>query len=114
MRVSQAAFGCSPCLKEERKVKKFLYLTYGFEKPTPEIMNAWKAWFAEIGEHIVEQAHLPRGAEITEEGQRELPLDLEAITGYMVVKAESFEEAVKLAESNPFITGIRIYEVASG
>ncbi len=26
-------------------VKKFLFLHYGFEKPTPEIMSAWGKWF---------------------------------------------------------------------
>ena len=26
---------------KESEVKKFMFLTYGFEKPTPEIMQAW-------------------------------------------------------------------------
>ena len=29
----------------ERDVNKYMFLHYGFEKPTPEIMDAWGQWF---------------------------------------------------------------------
>ena len=53
------------------------------------------------------------GREITKSGTSELNLDLEACTGYMIVKADDMDEAVKLGESCPIITGLRIYEMQS-
>jgi len=95
-------------------VKKFVYLTFGFEKPTPEIMQAWKKWFEEIKSNILEQGHFPRGHEISKSGAKPLPMGPDSITGYVMVKAESFDDAVKMAETNPFIKSIRIYEVMAG
>ena len=92
-------------------MKKFLFLTYGFEKPTPEIMAAWNEWFESIKDHIVDKAHLPRGLEISKEGRKDLPMNLEAITGFMIVTAESFEKAENMAAGNPYITSIRVYEI---
>jgi hypothetical protein len=40
-------------------------------------------------------------------------MDLEAITGFMVVNADSLDDAEKMAQSNPFITSIRVYELMS-
>lgn len=99
-------------------MKKFLFLTYGFEPPTPAIMQAWGRWFEELGDRVVERAHLPRGREISKAGVRDLPLGPgatpDAITGFVIVRAASFEEAERLAASNPFITSIRLYELAGG
>ena len=95
-------------------MKKFMFLTYGFEKPTPEIMQAWNKWFQEIGDNILEQGHFPRGKEISDKGAKELPLAPDSITGYLLVKAESFEHATKMAETNPYVSSIRLYEIMSG
>lgn len=95
-------------------MKKFVFITIGFEPPTPEIMADWMAWFESIKDNVIEKGHLPRGLEISKAGKKDLPMDLDAITGFMLVEAESFEEATKLAETNPFITSIRIYELMSG
>lgn len=95
-------------------MNKYLFLTYGFEKPTPEIMKAWGAWFETIKDKVVEKGHLPRGCEISRTGVRELPLGSDSITGYVVVRAESFEAAAKMAERNPYISSIRIYELMAG
>ncbi len=95
-------------------MKKFMFLTYGFEKPTPEIMQAWNKWFDEIGEHIIEQGHFPHGKEISDAGVKELPLAPDSITGYLLVKAESAEQAEKMAASNPYVSSIRFYEIMSG
>lgn len=95
-------------------MKKFIFLTFGFEKPTPEIMQAWGKWFEAIRDNVVEKGHFPRGREISKAGVRELTLTPDAITGYVVVKAENFEAASKMAESNPFVASIRIYELMAG
>jgi hypothetical protein len=44
-------------------MKKFIFLSYGYKTPTPEIMGAWGKWFASIAERIVEQEGLGSGRE---------------------------------------------------
>ena len=47
-------------------MKKFMLLHIGFEQPTPEIMEAWKAWFASIADRQIDKSdpswktHVPR------------------------------------------------------
>jgi hypothetical protein len=88
-----------------------MMLHFGFENPTPHIMAAWKAWFDSIADRQVDQGGFSGGREISKSETRELPWDRESITGYNIVKAESLDEAEKLARSNPFIASIRIYEL---
>lgn len=92
-------------------MKKFVLLHMGFENPTPEIMDAWNTWFESIADQTVENVGFGGGREISKSGTKDLPWDMEAITGYSVIEAESLDEAEKLASSNPFISSIRIYEV---
>ena len=94
-------------------MKKFVFLSFGYEKPTPEIMAAWGAWFESISDKMVDQGGFSSGREISKNGTRDLPMNMESITGYNVIEAESLDAAVKLAQDNPFIASIRIYEVRS-
>ena len=94
-------------------MKKFVYLHFGFEKPTPEIMEAWGTWFESISDKVVDQGGFSNGREISKSGTRDLPMNMESITGYNVIEAESLDAAEKLARNNPFIESIRIYEVRS-
>ena len=99
---------------EERTVKKFLLLHYGFEKPTPEIMAAWGKWFASMKDNIIDMGgHFSGGREISKAGAKDLPLGLESITGFTIVSANSLDDAEKMAQSNPYISSIRVYEVMS-
>lgn len=41
-------------------------------------------------------------------------MDKEAITGYTIIEAESLAEAEKIAQENPYITSIRVYEIMRG
>ena len=91
-------------------MKNFLFLSFGFEQPTDEIMAAWGKWFESVGDKFVDMgAPLAAGREITSTGTSELTLDLAAITGYCVIKATDMDEAVKIA--GPPITSNRIYEI---
>jgi hypothetical protein len=94
-------------------MKKLLYLTYGFRTPTPEIMKAWSEWFASIKASVVDMAGLGPGLEISEIGTKLLQPGLDSITGYMIVTAESLDAAEKMAQGNPYITSIRVYELMS-
>jgi hypothetical protein len=89
-----------------------MLLHFGFEKPTPEIMAAWGKWFESVADKTVDQGGFHGGArEISHGGSRDLPMGMESITGYSIINAESLEDAEKIAESNPFIASIRVYEI---
>jgi hypothetical protein len=90
-----------------------MLLHFGFEKPTPAIMQAWQAWFESIAGNQVDQGGFSGGREISKRGSRDLPWDMASITGYNIIEAESLEAAEKLARSNPFVASIRIYELRS-
>lgn len=94
-------------------MKKFVLLHVGFKTPTPEIMEAWGKWFESIGDKTVDNVGLGAAREITRDGSKELPLGLDSITGYSIINAEDIDEAEKIAQTCPFITGIRVYEVRS-
>lgn len=98
-------------LIEESEVKKFMLLHFGFEKPTPYIMKAWKSWFESIADRQIDQGGFSGGREISKSGSTDLPWNMESITGYNIIEAESLEAAEKLALGNPFISSIRIYEI---
>jgi len=92
-------------------MKKFMFLSYGFVKPTPEIMAAWGKWFESIADKMVEGGNFPRGREISKSGTKELPLGMESITGYCIFKAESLDAAEKIARDCPYIASNRVYEI---
>lgn len=94
-------------------MNKYMLLHFGFEKPTPEIMAAWKAWFESIADRTVDNGGFHGGArEISKSGSRDLPMVMDSITGYSIITAESLEEAERIAKDNPFIASIRVYEIS--
>jgi hypothetical protein len=92
-------------------MKKFALLTIGFTQPTTEIMESWNQWFTSIKDRIEDQVGLRNGVEVTKDSITELPMDKNAITGYLVIKAENKDEAIKIAHSCPMITRTEVYEV---
>ena len=62
---------------------------------------------------IADQIGLGNGKEVTKNGITELPMDKDAITGYLVINAENIDEAIKIAQSCPMITSTKVYEVMS-
>lgn len=94
-------------------MKRYMLLHIGFEMPTPEIMQAWNAWFESIADRTIEHGGFHGAArELTHDGVQELKMGPGAITGFSIVKAADIDEAVKLASENPFIDSIRIYEIS--
>ena len=94
-------------------MKKFVLITIGFTQPTPEIMESWMQWFKSIEDKIADQIGLSNGKEVTKNGIRELPMDKDAITGYLVINVENIDEAMRIAQSCPMITSTKVYEVRS-
>ena len=92
-------------------MSRYMLLHVGFEKPSDEIMAAWKAWFESVADVSVEHGGFMGGREITHAGTAELPWGPDAMTGYSIIEADSLDEAERLASGNPFIKGIRIYEI---
>lgn len=92
-------------------MKKFMFIHFGFEPPTPEIMAAWGKWFESIANVQVEQGGFMGGREISSDGTRDLPWGMDSITGYNIIEAEDLDAAEEIAKSNPFITSIRVYEM---
>lgn len=96
-------------------MKKFVMLHVGFEKPTPDIMAAWGRWFESIKDKTVDMGNvgLMGGREVSKDGTEDLAWGLDSITGMSFIQAESMEEAEKIAQSCPYISSIRVYEVRS-
>jgi hypothetical protein len=88
-------------------VKKFCLLLFGLEKPTPEIMKAWRVWFESIADRTVDQGGFSGAREISSAGTKDLPMGMESITGYNIIEAE------KIAKDNPYIASIRVCEIRS-
>ena len=76
-------------------------------------MKAWMAWFESISAKQVDQGGFIGGREISKSGTRDLTWNMESITGYNIIEAETLDAAEKLARSCPFIASIRIYELRS-
>jgi len=65
-----------------------------------------------IADKVVDQGGLWGGArEISDAGTKDMPLGLESITGSSIVNADSLDAAEKIAQSNPYIASIRVYEI---
>lgn len=93
-------------------MKRFMLLHFGFETPTAEIMAAWGKWFESIADRTVEHGGFHGAArEISHGGAKDLPRGMESITGYSIINAESLDEAERIAQDNPFIASIRVYEI---
>ena len=96
-------------------MKKFILITVGFKQPTPEIMEKWMQWFKSIADKIESQVGLMNGKEISKDGNvKELEMDLEALTGYLIIKAENMHKAQEIARKCPMITSTLVYEIKEG
>lgn len=92
-------------------MKRFLFLYYGYEAPTQEIMDAWSNWFASIEDRLIDGGSpFAAGREITHAGTRELSPETGAAAGYSIIEAQDMDEAERIARRCPIIAGVRVYE----
>ncbi len=94
--------------------KKFMFLSVGFEKPTPELMAAWQAWFAAIADRTLDQGGLWGGGhQFDKNGDSPLPLRGDSLTGYLIFTADNIEEAKGIVAQCPIIMSNQVYEIMS-
>lgn len=78
-----------------------------------KLMEAWGEWLGSMGSAVVDkgEAFKANGKSITADGVVEAD---NRLTGYSVVEAKDFDEALSLAKNNPMVMGrsgtIEIYE----
>ena len=93
-------------------MKKFMILHYGFETPTPKVMEAWNAWFDAIADRQVEKGGLREGREISPTGAKKLPFGKDSLTGYTIIRAKSLDEAEGIAKECPIVASTQVYGIA--
>ena len=93
---------------------KFLVLFHDKWEMKPEVMDAWQAWFARVGDRLVDSGNpFAVGLEVTHTGSRELSNGDGGATGYSIISAESREEAEQLLVDCPFSSSVRLYEASA-
>ena len=91
---------------------RFVFVQYGFEPPTDEIMAAWRGWFEMLGDRVVASyGPLIAGVAVNHDGVEPLEPRGGDATGISIVEADDLAEAQTLAEACPFIDGVHVYEI---
>jgi len=68
------------------------------------IMQAWTAWFGELGERLVDGGN-PASATRTIAANGSVSDDANGPSGYSIIKADSLDAAVELAKGCPVLQG---------
>lgn len=91
----------------------YMFLYKGYVTPTPEIGKAWMDWFANVGDRMVDSGKpMSRGAEDSRNDVSTIEAGLESFTGYSIINADSMDDAIELAKTNPMITSVIVYELS--
>jgi len=93
-------------------VTKYVLLYIGGGMPeteaeTAEVMKAWEAWYAGLGSAVVDPGYpfTPVAKSIASDGTvSDGPAESMA-TGYTIIQAGSFDEALRMAQSCPVLQG---------
>ena len=84
------------------------------EAQQKQVMDAWTGWFGSLGDKVVDGGNpfTPEGRKI-DSGGKVGDTDGHRHSGYSIIKADSLDEAVKLAKGCPVLQGgasIEVYE----
>jgi hypothetical protein len=78
------------------------------EEESKRVMDAWTAWFTELGDSVVDMGN-PFGAQAAVGGG-----STSGLTGYSIVNAASLDDALAKAKSCPILNGgsggVEVYE----
>ena len=86
----------------------FMIAYYGGNQPSSKEegmaqMNKWKAWVEGLGDKVVNPGTPFMETKIVTASDVQDESDPNAMKGFAVVKAESMEAAVEIAQSDPFL-----------
>ncbi len=94
-------------------MSKFLFLYKGYTTPTPEIGHAWMQWFNINASRMIDSGNpMMKGVEVTPDTTEPIKPGPTSLTGYSILDADSLDDAVDLARTNPMITSVIVYELA--
>ncbi len=94
-------------------MSKFLFLYKGYMTPTPEIGQAWMNWFDVHAHRMIDSGNpMTGGVEVTPDVTVAIEPGPDSLTGYSILNADTMDEAVEIARSNPMITSVIVYELA--
>ena len=89
---------------------KYLYLYVGggmpeTEEETAQVMEAWNAWYAELGEAVADPGNpfTPAAKTVSSDGGVRDGAAGAMATGYTVVEADSLDHAAQLAQTCPVL-----------
>jgi len=101
-------------------MKNYLYIYHSDSnaKPTAESTAAWMKWFENMGDKVVDSGNPIVGGTnakaVLKNGASKL--DEDNVNGYSIVKAESLDEALEMAQGCPLSNApdceIRVYETS--
>ena len=98
---------------------KFVLMFHGGEtpeQPSPEVMDRWMAWFATLGDAVIDMGSPFSGsATIASDGTPSPGAGSDPATGYTVIEAAHLHDAVVLAKGCPGLVGggsVKLYEAA--
>jgi hypothetical protein len=101
-----------PVINKERTNEEICFLALRVWKAHAGNNGRLGKWFESIKDNTIDMGgHFSGGREISKDGTKDLPLGPESITGFTIVSAESLDDAEKMAQRNPYISSIRVYEV---
>lgn len=92
-------------------MSNYLILHFGFERPTPEDMEAWNKWFDAIADRQVDRGGLRGGRELSPSGTEDLPFGRDSLTGYTVIEADNLDEAEEIARGCPIVGSTQVHEI---
>ena len=89
-------------------MEKFMITFYGGKQPSSQEegiaqMGKWKAWVEGLGEKVINPGTPLPVSKIVTSHSVEDDHDPNAMKGFAVVKAETMEAAVEIAQSDPFL-----------
>ena len=102
-------------------MNEYMITYHGGSQPASQeegmaMMQKWKDWVASLGDRIINPGTpLSKTKVVTSSGVSD-DTDPNTLYGFAVVKADSMNEAIKIAESDPFLNSggtIRVHEMMS-
>ena len=72
------------------------------EAAQAEVMGAWHAWYGVLGDKVLDPGN-PLGPPTAVAGGGASPGSSPDTSGYVIIQADSLDDAVALAQSNPHV-----------